>query len=169
MKFSLQSFKQRLQDHGNLIISLERHIIRLDAQSQPENPKTEPPACETSENESKLVLHNASDLPDVAMKEDEEKPGVEMTVDLSTTPETKDDTKERILEATLHPTADETAKEAGPMSEIKSEEPLFDERKGETLKVITESASQHTFKKEIKVEEEENAVSFSYCGRTIHI
>lgn len=166
----MKSFKQRLQDHGNLIISLERHIIRLDAQSQPENPKTEPPACETSENESKLVLHSASDLPDVAVKEDEEKPGVEMIMDLSTTPESNDDTKEKILEVTLHPTADETAKEAATMYEIKSEEPLFDERKEEILKVITESASKHKLKKEIKMEEEEeNAVSLSYYSLTIHI
>lgn len=135
---------------------MEQGIIRLDVPSQPENPKTKAPACETSENESKPVLHSASDV------------GVEMIRDLSAAPETKDDTKERILEATLHSTADETAKEAAPVYEIKSEEPLFDETKGEILKVMTESASLHKLKKDIKMEEE-NAVSFDFYSLTIHI
>lgn len=154
----MKSFKQRLQDHGNLIISLEQDLIKLDVPSQPQNPKTEPPACEISENESTLVLHSASDLTNVAVKEDEEKPGVEMMMmmDLSATPESKEDTKEKTLDATLHSTA---AKGAAPMYEIKSEEPLFDEMKGELVKVMTESASQHKLKKEIKMVAEENAVS----------
>lgn len=92
-----------------------------------------------------------------------------MIKDLSATPETKDDTKERILEATLHSTADETAKEAAPMREIKSEEPLFDETKGDILKGMTESASLHTLKKDIKMEEEENAVSFDFYSLNMHI
>lgn len=154
--FSLKSFKQRLQDHGNLTISLD--LIELDVPTQPENPKTEPPASETSENESKLVLHSESDLP---VKEDEEKPGAEMIMDLSATPEKNNDTKDRILEATLHSVADGTAKEAAPMCE-QSEEPLSDEMKGEILSVKTGSASQHKLKKEVKMVEEENAVSFGY-------
>lgn len=138
----------------------------MDVPSQPENLKTEPPACETSENESKLVLLSASDLTDVALKEDEENPGAEMMMmDLSATPETKDDTKERILEVTLCSTADETAKEATPMSEMKSEEPLF-EMKGEILKVMT--TSQHKLE-EIKMVEEKKAVSFNYYSLIIHI
>lgn len=155
----MKSFKQRLQDHGNLIISLDRDILELDVPTRPENPKTEPPASETSENESKLVLHSESDLP---VKEDEEKPGAEMIMDLSATPEENDDTKERILEATLHSVVDETAKEATPTCEIQSEEPLSDEMKGEILKVKRESTSQHKLKKEIKMVEEETAVSFGY-------
>lgn len=153
----MKSFKQRLQDHGDVIISLD--LIELDVPARPENPKTEPPASETSENESKLVLHSESDLP---VKEDEEKPGAETIMDLSATPEKNDDTKERILEATLHSVAHETAKEAAPTCEIQSEEPLSEEMKGEILKVKTGSASQHKLKKEVKMEEEENAVSFGY-------
>lgn len=142
-------------------MSLEKGIIKLEVPPQPEDPETEPPACETSANESKMVLHSASDLPDVAVKDDEEKPGVELIVDFSATPETKDDTKERISEATLHSTADEAAEEAAPMCEIKSEEPLFEEMKGNIPKVRTESASLQKPKKEIKMVEE-NAVSFPY-------
>lgn len=126
-------------------MSLEKGIIKLEVPSQPEDPKTEPPTCETSEN-----------VPDVAAK-DEEKPGVEMIMDFSATPETEDGTKERISEESLHATADETAKEAAPMYEIKSEEPLFDE-----MKVRTESASQLKPKREIEMVKEENAVSWPY-------
>lgn len=154
----MKSFKQRLQDHGNLIISLEQGEIKLHVPSQPENPETEPP--ETSDNDSKL--HSASDLPDVAVKDNEEKSGIEIIMDLSTTPETKDGTKDRILEATLQSSADERAEEAAPMSEIKPKEPLFDEMTGEILKVMTVSVSKHKLKKEIKMVKEENAVSFGY-------
>lgn len=128
----------------------------MDVPTGPEHPKTDPPASETSENESKLVVHSESDLP---VKEDEEKPGAEMIMDMSGTPEKNDDTKERILEATLR---DEKAKEAAPTCEIQSEEPLSDEMKGEILKVKTESTSHHKPKKEIKMVEEENAVSLGY-------
>lgn len=147
---------------------MDRDIIKLEVPSRPENPKTEPPASETSENESKLALHSASDLPDVAVKEDEGKPGAEMIMDLSANPETKDDPKERISEATLRSVADETAKEAAPTCEIQSEEPRSDEMKGEILKVTTESASQHQLKKEVRMVEEENEVSFGYYSLTIH-
>lgn len=163
MHFSLKHFKQRLQDHGNLIISLEQGIIKLDVLSQPENPEAEPSASQTSETESKLVLRSASDLPGEDVKKDEEKPEGEMTTDLSAPPKTKDDRKESILESTLHSTADGTAKEAAPLSE----EPLFNEMKGEILKVMTESASQHKDKKDINMEE--NAVSFGYYSLTIHV
>lgn len=131
----------------------------MDVPTRPENPKTDPPASETSENESKLVVHGESDLP---VKEDEENPGAEMIMDLSATPERNVDTKERMLEATLHLVADETAKEVAPTCELQSEEPLSDEMKGEILKVKRESTSHHKLKKEIKMVEEENAVSLGY-------
>lgn len=154
--------------------------MRCNFPSQPKNPKTEPSACETTENESKLVLDGTSDLPDVDMKEDEEKTGAEMIKDSSTAPETK----KRILAATLHPTADETsdinsekrcdapsspAKEAAPMLEITSEEPQFDEINGDILKVITEAVCQHNLKKEIRMMAKENMVGFGYCSLKIHI
>lgn len=167
--FSLKSFKQRLQDHGKHIITLKCDFMRCNFPSQPKNPKTEP----STENESKLVLVGTSPLPDVDMKEDEEKTGAEMIRDSSTSPETK----KRILAATLHSTADETsdissekrcdapsspAKEAAPMLEITSEEPQFDEINGDILKVITEAVFQHNLKKDIRMMAKENMVGFGY-------
>ncbi|CAG02183.1 unnamed protein product, partial [Tetraodon nigroviridis] len=60
--------------------------------------------------------------------------------------------EERLLWVKFSVLKDETAKEAAPMYEIKSEEPLFDE-----MKVRTESASQLKPKREIEMVKEENA------------
>lgn len=143
--------------------------MRCNFLSQPKNPKTH----ETTENGSKLVLDGTSDLPDVDMKEDEEKPGAEMIRDSITAPEAK----KGIVAATLHSTTDETsdissekrcdashspAKEATPMLEITSEEPQFDEINGDILKVITEAVCQHNLKKEIGMMAKENMVGFGY-------
>lgn len=119
-----------------------------------------------TENESKLVLHSASDLPNVAMNE-EEKPGVEM----DSAPETKDEIKERISAATLHSTADETSdisiekrcnapsspsKEAAATHGRMAEDPQF----GEMNWVILEVMKEMTM-------EGENAVRFRYYSMNI--
>lgn len=168
----MKSFKQRLQDHSKLIITLECDFLSFDFPSPPENPKTEPPTCEMTENGSKLVLHRASDLTDVATKEDEEKPGVEMCTDSGSAPETKDEIKERTAAATLHSAADgnsdvsigkscdapsSPSKEAVSAHEIMAEEPQFGEMNWDIVKVITEPVCQHKLKKR---EEEENMVRF---------
>lgn len=135
-----------------------------------------------AENESKLVLHSASDLPDVAMNKDEEKPGVEMGTDWGSAPETKDEIK-RISAATLHSTADETSdisiekrcnapsspsKEAAATHGRMAEEPQFGEMNRDIQKVITEIVCQPKLKKEMTMEEE-NTVRFGYNSMNVHI
>ncbi|TWW63591.1 hypothetical protein D4764_03G0005990 [Takifugu flavidus] len=165
---NLKSFKQRLQDHGKLRITFECDLLSFDFPS-PKNPKTEPPTCEMAENDSKLVLHSSSDLPDVAMNEEGEKPGVEMGTDWGSAPETKDEIKERISAATLHSTADETSdisiekrcnapsspsEEAAATHGRMAEEPQCGEMNRDILKVITETVCQPKLEKEMTMEEE---------------
>lgn len=146
--FSLKSFKQRLQDHGKLLIGLEYNFMTFDVPSQPESPKTEPSACETSENQSKL--YSAGDLPDVVVKEG------------SATPDTKDAVKdissEKGGDAPSCP-----VQAAAPMHGTQSEGPKVDDTNGVILKVTTEAVCQHKPKKEIKMEEE-NAVSLCFIS-----
>ncbi|XP_029696033.1 uncharacterized protein isoform X5 [Takifugu rubripes] len=165
---NLKSFKQRLQDHGKLRITFECDLLSFDFPS-PKNPKTEPPTCEMVENDSKLVLHSSSDLPNVAMNEEGEKPGVEMGKDWGSAPETKDEIKERISAATLHSTADETSdisiekrcnapsspsEEAAATHGRMAEEPQCGEMNRDILKVITETVCQPKLEKEMTMEEE---------------
>lgn len=130
-----------------------------------------------AENESKLVLHSTSDLPDVAMNKEEEKPGVEMGTDWGSAPEIK----ERISAATLHTTAGETSdisiekrcnapsspsKEAAATHGRMAEEPQCGEMNQD--KVITETVGQPQLKKEMTMEEE-NTVRFGYNSMDIHV
>lgn len=127
-----------------------------------------------AENESKLVLQSTSDLPDVAMNKEEEKPGVEMGTDWGSAHETKDEIKERISAATLHSTAGETSdisiekrcnapsspsKEAAATHGRMAEEPQCGEMNQD--KVITETVGQPQLKKE-KTMKEENTVRFGH-------
>lgn len=178
----MKSFKQRLQDHGKLKITFEYDLLSFDFLS-PKNLKTEPPTCEMAENESKLVLHSTSDLPDVAMNKEEEKPGVEMGTDWGSAPGTKDEIKEGISAATLHSTADETSdistgkrcnapsspsKEAAATHGRMAEEPQGGEMNRDILKVMTETVCQPKLKKEMTMEEE-NTVRSGYYSMNIHI
>lgn len=172
----MKSLKERLQDASEINIDPEPISVSEAKSSDVEHQTQLPPALGTSGPVEELATTepSAAAFIDVAMEEDVEKPGTEITADSAVVPEAREEVEKVKAEEETRTTGDVNSVPADSSLEPsdaahKPEENFaeFSQLNEDIFAALTAAVRQHRLTRESKTQSEEEVRLISYPSHTV--